>query len=238
VNATAYTFADLAQTHDGRKKAWAVNALAVSRIARACAEHFVPLIHYSSDYVFDGTLGGHYAENEPLSPLGGYGQSKAAGDLAAQGNPAHYLLRVSWVIGNGENFVNTMRRLARDGVNPDVVNDQVGRPTFAEDIAAATLHLLDTNAPYGTYNFTNSGPVVSWAEIAKETFTLAGAEADRVSPVTTQEYAVGKPTFAPRPANSALSLDKIESTGFIPRDWHEALTSFITTTSITPPAGR
>ena len=112
-------------------------------LARVAAEHHLTLVHYSSEYVFDGTVAldpGH-TEDEPLSPLGVYAQSKAAGDLAVGTTPRHYLLRTSWVIGDGHNFVRTMASLAEKGVSPSVVDDQVGRLTFAGELSRATRHL-------------------------------------------------------------------------------------------------
>ena len=184
-------------------------------------------MHVSSDYVFDGTVEEH-PEDEPLSPLGVYGQSKAAGDLAVAATPRHYLLRTTWVVGDGHNFVRTMQRLARDGVSPTVVADQVGRLTFADELARAVRHLLDTRAPYGTYNVTNGGDAHSWAGFARAVFAASGRSADDVSPVSTEEYGAGK-DLAPRPAHSALSLAKIRSTGFEPRDVLEDLAAYLRT---------
>ena len=143
------TAVDAAETDEGRALAWAVNAGAVAALARIAVEHRFTLVHYSTDYVFDGRASAH-PEDEPRAPLGVYGQSKAAGELAATVAPRHYVLRTSWVIGDGSNFVRTMARLADDGVSPSVVDDQHGRLTFAEDLAAATLHLLRSEAPFGT----------------------------------------------------------------------------------------
>src|SRR5690606_30615271 len=128
------------------------------------------LVHYSSDYVFDGANppADGYAEDAPLAPLSAYGQSKAAGDLAVAAAPHHYIVRTSWVIGEGNNFVATMQRLARDGVSPTVVDDQVGRLTFTVELARATRHLLESRAPWGLYNVTNSGAVRSWRDVAAD----------------------------------------------------------------------
>ena len=151
---------------------------------RQAREHRLTLVHFSTDYVFDGTRTAH-TEDEPFSPLGVYGQTKAAGDLAVATVPRHYLLRTSWVVGDGGNFVRTMRSLAERGVSPSVVDDQVGRLTFATELARATRHLLDTRAAYGTYNVTNSGPAVSWATLAREIFRHCGRDESDVSPVST-----------------------------------------------------
>ena len=192
-----------------------------------CATNRITLVQVSSDYVFDGAAIGAYNESHALSPLGVYAQSKAAGDVAAATVPQHYIVRTSWVIGEGNNFVRTMASLAERGIDPSVVNDQRGRLTFTEDLAAGILHLVSSKAPYGTYNLTNEGESVTWAEIAQRVFALTGHDPARVTGVSTQEYFAGKEGTAPRPANSVLDLAKIEATGFRPALWDERLRSFL-----------
>jgi dTDP-4-dehydrorhamnose reductase len=221
LNAAAYTAVDAAETPEGRVAAWSANASAPAVLARIAREHHLTLVHYSSDYVFDGTADEH-SEDEPLSPLGVYAQSKAAGDLAVATAPRHYLLRTSWVIGDGHNFVRTMQSLADKGVSPSVVDDQVGRLTFASELSRATRHLIDVGAAYGTYNLSNGGQATSWADLAKAVFEMAGRDPEDVSRTTTEEYAVGK-AMAPRPLRSMLSLAKIQATGFEPEDAMVAL---------------
>jgi dTDP-4-dehydrorhamnose 3,5-epimerase len=227
INAAAYTAVDAAELGDGRESAWAVNAAAVSRLARVAADHSLTLVHVSSDYVFDGTRQEH-GEDEPFTPLGVYGQSKAAGDAVVGTVPRHYIVRTSWVIGDGNNFVRTMASLAGRGVEPAVVDDQIGRLTFATDIAEGIKHLLDTNASFGTYNLSNDGAPQSWADIAADVFELSGAERSVVSGVTTAEYFKDK-TAAPRPLNSVLDLRKIKATGFQPRNSRTALVEYLST---------
>lgn len=224
LNAAAYTAVDVAETPDGRRTSWAANAQAPATLARLAAEHRFTLVHYSSEYVFDGTAE-VYTEDEPLSPLGVYAQTKAAGDIAVGLAPRHYLLRTSWVIGDGKNFVRTMQTLAGNGVSPTVVSDQVGRLTFTSELSRATRHLIDAGAAYGTYNLSNGGPVTSWCDIAQEVFALSGRSAEDVTPVTTAEYTAGK-DMAPRPMNSVLDLAKITATGFEPEDAHAALARY------------
>ncbi|KAJ1683807.1 hypothetical protein LUZ63_020952 [Rhynchospora breviuscula] len=223
VNAAAYTAVDAAE--DDRQTAWAVNATGPALLAAAAREHGFTLVHFSSDYVYDGTREEH-REDEPLSPLGVYGQSKAAGDLAVAGAPRHYLLRTSWVVGHGANFVRTMLRLARDGVSPSVVDDQVGRLSFADELARATAHLLQAGAAYGTYQVSNAGEARSWCDYARMVFAAAGRPAGDVSAVSTEEYAAGR-SLSPRPAHSVLSLEKIRATGFEPVDADEALAAYL-----------
>lgn len=215
INAAAYTSVDSADSTDGRGQAWAVNATGVAHLARKAAEASVTLVHVSSDYVFDGSKSGAYTEDDVLSPLGVYGQSKASGDLAVSTVPKHYVVRTSWVIGSGTNFVATMANLARKGVSPTVVDDQVGRLTSTSTIAAAIKHLLETRPAYGVYNVTGAGEPSTWCDIARIVFEQCGREAAGVTAVTTAEYGVGK-SQAARPANSVLNTAKIESTGFVP----------------------
>ncbi|MCQ1949500.1 dTDP-4-dehydrorhamnose reductase [Arthrobacter sp. zg-Y859] len=226
INAAAYTAVDAAETPSGRRDAWNINTSAVSRLARIAAEHRITLVHVSTDYVFDGTSA-NYREDDQVCPLGVYGQTKAAGDAAAATAPRHYIIRTSWVIGEGHNFVRTMASLASKGVAPSVVNDQIGRLTFAEDIAAGIRHLLDTRAPFGTYNLTNDGEPGSWADVAAAVYRLAGADPAAVTGVSTEEYFASKPDAAPRPRNSVLDLAKIKATGFSPRDAGQALAAYL-----------
>lgn len=230
INAAAWTGVDAAETAEGRVGAWAANAVLPATLARIATEHRLTLVHISSDYVFDGASAEH-GEDEPLSPLGVYGQSKAAGDLAAATTPRHYVVRTSWVIGEGNNFVRTMARLARDGVSPAVVSDQVGRLTFTSTLARAIRHLIESEAAYGTYHVSNTGQPLSWWEVAREVFELCGRSREEVSPVTTEAYfadgvAAGR-AISPRPMNSTLSLAKIRSVGFEPEDQLDLLRSYV-----------
>ncbi len=225
INAAAYTKVDLAET-EGKQDAWEANYLAVKALAGIALENNITLVHISSDYVFDGTQTEH-TEDEVFAPLGVYGHTKAYGDIAAASASQHYIVRTSWVVGDGNNFVRTMRSLAERGVQPSVVNDQIGRLTFTSDIAQGIKHLLTAKSPYGTYNLTNDGEPASWADIAKEVYERSGKSASDVTPVTTSEYYAGKEGIAPRPYQSTLKLDKIVATGFAPREWKEALRDYI-----------
>ena len=162
-----------------------------------------------------------------------YGQSKAAGDIAVTNCPRHYILRSSWVIGEGHNFVKTMMGLSDRVAKGElervtVVDDQYGRLTFTRDMADAIFHLLDSKAGYGTYNLTGSGSVESWADIAKAVFDQTNGNGDRVRPIPTEEYfANAKDPVSPRPTHSALNLGKIEGTGYHAPDWEESLKAYI-----------
>ncbi len=127
------------------------NATGAGRLAAIARRHGLTLVHFSTDYVFDGTREVH-DEDEPFSPLGVYGQSKAAGDALVATVPRHYVLRTSWVVGDGGNFIATMASLADRGVSPSVIDDQVGRLSFADDLARAATHLVTSEAEPGTYN--------------------------------------------------------------------------------------
>lgn len=242
LNAAAYTAVDQAETPSGRSAAWAANAVAPALLARIATEHRLTLVQVSSDYVFDGATagstgsagsagGGEHTEDEAFSPLGVYGQSKAAGDIAVATTPRHYIVRTSWVIGEGNNFVRTMARLAADGVSPSVVSDQVGRLTFTSTLATAIAHLVSTGAPFGTYNVSNAGSPLSWQQVAAEVFELSGRSRADVAATSTQDYFAGAvaqgKAISPRPLNSALALAKIRSVGFEPEDQLEMLKAYL-----------
>jgi len=225
LNAAAYTNVDGAETPEGRVAAWKVNASAVGNLIRACWQNKLMIVHISTDYVFDGSQKEH-SEDEPFSPLSVYGASKAAGDLLVSQIGKHYIIRTSWVIGEGKNFVRTMLGLGEKGIAPTVVHDQIGRLTFTSELVRAIDHLLTTEAPFGTYNVTNSGKSVSWADVTREIYSQAGFDQE-VSNTTTAEYFKSKENIAPRPLQGTLSLDKIQSTGFKSRDWQEDLKLYI-----------
>ncbi len=226
LNAAAYTNVDGAETPEGRVSAWRANASAVGNLARVALQHDATLVHLSSEYVFDGTRNPH-TESEPLSPLSVYGASKAAGDIAASLAPKHYIVRTSWVIGEGKNFVRTMMDLSERNISPTVVADQIGRLTFTETLIDAIAHLLETNAAVGTYNVSNDGEPASWADVTREIFRLLGRDDLNVTGTTTAEYFAGKPGSAPRPLQSTLDLSKIKATGLSLRDWRSDFASYI-----------
>ncbi|PRY64651.1 dTDP-4-dehydrorhamnose 3,5-epimerase [Glaciihabitans tibetensis] len=225
INAAAYTAVDVAETPDGRRACWEINVTATALLARVATANRMTLVHISSDYVFDGTTEVH-TEEEQLSPLGVYGQSKAAADAIVSTVPDHYIVRTSWVIGDGNNFVRTMASLAARDVSPTVVNDQYGRLSFADDIAAGIVHLLAARPESGVYNLSNDGPSHSWAEIAQQIFELVGKDPSQVAGVSTTEY-FSERSAAPRPTHSVLNLTKLEVVGFRPREAREALRNYL-----------
>lgn len=227
VNAAAYTKVDAAETAQGRVDAWRANAGGPAALAAQARAHGTTLVHLSSEYVFDGTHDGPIPEDAPVAPLGAYGASKAAGDVAVAGVDRHYLVRPTWVVGDGTNFVRTMLGLAGRGIEPTVVADQVGRPTFASDIAAAIVHLVTTGAPFGTYHLTGGGEPASWADVARAVYALAGRGDLRVTDTSTSEYFAGKPGSAPRPHNSVLDLDRVRAAGVVVPDWRGRLAEYV-----------
>ena len=230
VNAAAYTAVDRAESE--AEAAWAGNFAGPANLAAACAGAGIPLVHISTDYVFDGTKPVPYRENDPVAPLGVYGQSKEAGDRAVREALAeHVILRTAWVYAaHGHNFVKTMLRLAGERPVLRVVADQTGSPTGAADIAAAIAAILQQlaagNRRWGTYNFAGAG-AVTWHGFAEAIFELAApwrGPPPRVEAITTAEY----PTPARRPANSVLDCTKIEEDfGIRPRPWREALADVV-----------
>lgn len=225
INAAAYTNVDGAETNEGRIAAWKVNAVAPAYLTKIANKHDITLVHISTDYVFDGSNDNH-TEDEPYSPLSIYGESKAAGDISVSLASKHYILRTSWVIGDGNNFVRTMLTLAQKGINPSVVDDQIGRLTFTPELVRAIDYLLTNNSAFGIYNVTNDGEPASWANIAREIFKIA-ALGNSVTDVTTEQYYEGKTGIAPRPLNSVMDLDKLHQTGFESHSWYNDLKEYI-----------
>jgi len=226
LNAAAFTNVDGAETPEGREAAWNINARAVSLLTKVAVQHDITIVHLSTDYVFDGTKTPH-EETELFTPLSVYAQSKAAGDIAVSIAPKHYILRTSWVIGEGKNFVRTMISLAEKNISPTVVGDQIGRLTFTSTLVDAIAHLLKTTPAYGTYNISNDGDVVSWADITRAIFAELGRDDLTVTDTTTAEYFAGKEGIAPRPLQSELNLAKIKNAGLTIRDWRTDLHAYI-----------
>ena len=227
INCAAYTAVDKAE--EDRDEAFRVNGDAPGWLA----DTGTPLIHLSTDYVFDGSKPGYYREDDPVAPLGVYGASKLEGERAVQaGQSRSVILRTAWVISaQRANFLKTMLRVAGSNSKMRVVDDQHGCPTSAQDIASAlrtiALRLIDDgDAPLGIHHFVNAGEA-TWCELARDIFTLsaaAGGPSGEVEAITTADY----PTPARRPANSRLSTSKITANyGIHPRDWRAAVRDII-----------
>jgi dTDP-4-dehydrorhamnose reductase len=230
VNAAAYTAVDAAQSHVD--DAFTINRDGPAALAEACREIGAPLIHYSTDYVFDGTKRAPYLEDDTVNPFSVYGASKAAGDAAIRARlDRHVILRTSWVYSaTGSNFVKTMLRLGAERDRLTVVDDQLGSPTAAADIAAATVALCMALAAgkedgFGMFNFCGGG-TTSWYGFAREIFAGAERRGVRpravVQPIPAKDY----PTPTPRPANSALDCGKIARVhGIAARPWQTGLSA-------------
>jgi dTDP-4-dehydrorhamnose reductase len=227
INAAAYTAVDRAETDIAN--AWRVNALGPAILAEATARTGVPLIQLSTDYVFDGRKHEPYIEDDPVSPLCVYGASKEGGEQAVRtGNPRHVILRTAWVVSpHGSNFVKTMLRLARERPVVRVVDDQVGSPTSASDVALALVGIVDRLLGHdepinGTYHFVNHGEA-SWCGLARAVFNKL-AERGGAAPVLEAIGTADYPTPAHRPANSRLSTAKLtQDLAIMPRPWRLAV---------------
>ena len=219
INAAAYTAVDLAETDI--EKAFLVNADGTENLAEACAENNAQFIHVSTDYVFDGENNLAYTEEDFTNPLGVYGASKLAGDeLALEVNPCSVILRTSWVYSEfGKNFVKTMLNLFATKEELNIVADQFGQPTNANDLAEAIMKIIKSEKiTPGIFNFSNLGRI-SWFDFAEKIAELSEAKI-KLNAIETSQY----PTLAKRPKNSVLDLDKISKTyGIQLKPWEESL---------------
>jgi dTDP-4-dehydrorhamnose reductase len=232
INAAAYTAVDKAESEP--ELAFAVNRDGPSYLSSVCAKAHIPLIHVSTDYVFDGCKKGPYLETDPVVPIGVYGKSKAEGEAEVRHNlNEHIIIRTSWLCGvHGNNFVKTMLRLGREREELRVVDDQHGCPTFAADLAEAILtiaSLIDKgkNISWGTYHYCGAGST-TWYGFASKIFELAKGydtlKLKKLIPITTSEY----PTPAKRPANSVLDCSLLEQEfNICPSRWEESLANML-----------
>jgi dTDP-4-dehydrorhamnose reductase len=219
INAAAYTAVDKAETE--KDLALKINAYAVGNLAKKCCEIDAGFIHISTDYVFSGTAGNPYKEDDSVNPVNFYGESKLKGEeMALEMLPSTVIIRTSWVYSFfGKNFVKTMLRLMKERETLTVVNDQVGSPTYAADLAAAIMHIISRPKVIGgIYHFSNEG-IISWFDFAVAIKELAGLQCE-VKPIASREY----PTPAKRPAYSVMSKEKIQSTfGIELKYWKDSL---------------
>ncbi|NER18905.1 dTDP-4-dehydrorhamnose reductase [Spongiivirga citrea] len=219
VNCAAYTAVDRAESE--KEKAFLINAEAVKYLAETCKINDTKLVHISTDFVFDGTNDKAYTEEDTASPLNMYGASKLKGEQYIQGILEHFfIIRTSWVYSEyGHNFVKTMLRLGKERDQINVVNDQVGSPTYAKDLAAVIIEIVKSEyTEYGLYHYSNGG-VISWFDFTKKIFEYSNIQTD-VFPVSSADYI----THAKRPKNSALDKAKISNQlkSTIP-NWQESL---------------
>jgi len=220
VNCAAFTGVDAAEAQE--EAALAVNGTAVAHLARAADAAGAVLVQLSTDYVFDGTVETPYREGDPVNPLSAYGRTKLAGERAAAAAERRLVVRTAWLFGEGANFVGAIRRQLDAGVEElRVVADQVGCPTYAEDLAGAILGLLDAGA-LGTVHAVNSGST-TWFEFAREIVRRLGSGA-RVLPISTAE--ARRP--APRPMHSVLDTSRLrEILGADLPSWQDALERYL-----------
>lgn len=225
VNCAGYTKVDACEEKENVPTARDVNGTAVGRLAHCCKTSGRSLVHFSTDYVFDGTKPGPYQETDKTNPINVYGQTKLEGEKLVQAeNPFFYLIRTSWVFGpNGPNFVKTIAGLLKTKPRIEVVTDQVGGPTYTGDLAGFALELLEKKADAGLYHFANDG-YTSWNGFAQEIKALTGSACE-VAPTLSEKFV--RP--AKRPFNSRFDLSKAShAAGHRPRPWQESLKEYIT----------
>ena len=221
INAAAYTNVDACEKN--YDDAYKVNALGPKNLAKVCKELDIPLVHISTDYVFNGEKNTPLKEEDEIGPKTAYGKTKLEGEIFIQETcNKYFIIRTAWLYGcNGNNFVKTMLELAKNNNEINVVNDQVGSPTYTFDLAIAISKIIETD-DYGSYHLTNSGSC-SWYEFSKEIFKLSNINI-KVNPVSTEEF----PRPAPRPKYSVLSDEKWINKGFKPlRNYKEALKDYL-----------
>ncbi len=222
LNAAALTWVDYCETHE--QEAFLVNGEGAGNLARAAASCGALLIHYSTDYVFDGRKKTAYQEDDEPNPQSVYGKSKLQGeDLIRRSYANHLILRTSWLFGpNGSNFIRTILDAAKKGSPLRVVNDQRGNPSYSKDVASHTLLMIEAGCRK-TYHLTNSG-ACSWYELAVKALECARLESVSITPVSTREY----PRPAPRPANSVLANSHLQRDGLpLMRSWQAAVRDYI-----------
>lgn len=226
INCAAWTAVDAAEEHEAA--ALAVNGIGPDLVARACAAIGAWMVQISTDYVFSGDASSPYDEDAAPNPQSAYGRTKLVGEEAVRDAlpDAHYIVRTAWLYGHrGQNFVKTMLRLEGERETIDVVDDQVGQPTYARDLAAQIALLIDARLPAGNFHATNAGQV-SWFGFTQEIFRLIGADPARVVAVTSEQFV--RP--APRPAYSVLGHRKWEEFGIpMMRPWQDAIAAAIVT---------
>ncbi len=226
IHCAAWTNVDMAEKKENRDKVYAVNHLGTKHIAEACRKIDAKILYISTDYVFSGHGDKPYPSDcDVFLPLNVYGDSKLQGENEIREMlKKYFIIRTSWVYGiNGNNFIKTMLNLSKNHNEIQVVNDQIGRPTYTKDLAELIVEMINTDK-YGTYNATNEGDYISWYDFAVEIFKTADIEI-KVNPVSTEKY--GSST-ARRPLNSRLDTSKLKDNGFTPLpDWKDGLKRYM-----------
>lgn len=222
VHCAAWTAVDKAEEPELLDKVREVNATGTKYIVEACRKKDIPIMYFSTDYVFDGQGTRPWMEDDPRNPLNVYGLTKAEGEEFVETWPKHFIIRISWVFGrNGNNFIKTMLRLGSTRDHLTVVNDQIGSPTYTWDLARLVVDMIQTDK-YGTYHAANQGEI-SWYDFAREIFRQAGMDV-QVDPVSSAEY----PAKAVRPSNSRMNQTNLDDNGFerLPA-WQDALARYL-----------
>ncbi len=225
INCAAFTRVDACEEAAWYSEAFAVNGVGVGWLAKFCRGTGRAFIHFSTDYVFDGTQEHPYVETDKPQPINAYGRTKRQGEtLLLDEKPDFYLIRTSWLYGpGGRNFVTTMMELFRTKPKVEVVTDQTGTPTFTRDVALFVNELIEKNAPFGIYHFANQD-YTSWYDFALEIQKKTGLKACKIVPTLSEN--ILRP--APRPANSSFDLSKAtEAVGHSFRPWTEALQDYL-----------
>jgi dTDP-4-dehydrorhamnose reductase len=223
IHCAAWTAVDKAEEFPDKCRL--VNAGGTENIAKVCEELDIPMMYFSTDYVFDGNGTRPWEPDDPYAPLDVYGKTKAEGEEAVIAHvKKFFILRIAWVFGtNGHNFIKTMLKLAKTHDTLRVVSDQIGTPTYTYDLARLVVDMIQTDK-YGKYHVTNEGGYISWYDFTCEIFRQAGITNVKVIPVTSEEYGAA----AKRPYNSRMNRSKITENGFKPLpDWKDALARYL-----------
>lgn len=224
VHCAAWTAVDKAEEPELLDTVRAVNATGTQNIVNVCKELDIPVMYFSTDYVFNGQGTTPWNEYDERHPLNVYGQTKYEGELAVEAYPKHFIIRIAWVFGkNGNNFIKTMLRLGKEKGAVSVVNDQIGNPTYTFDLAKLVVDMIQTNK-YGIYHATNSGDFISWYDFACEIFKQAKMDDVKVTPVDSSAF----PAKATRPKNSRMNQTELDKNGFnrLPA-WQDALARYL-----------
>lgn len=223
VHCAAWTAVDKAEDPMLLETVKKVNVEGTENIANVCKELDIPMMYFSTDYVFDGQGETPWDEYSERNPLNVYGQTKYEGELAVEKLQKHFIIRIAWVFGvNGNNFIKTMLRLGKERGAVSVVNDQIGNPTYTYDLAKLVVDMIQTDK-YGTYHATNSGDFISWYDFACEIFKQAKLDVE-VTPVDSNTF----PAAAKRPSNSRMNQSELDKNGFnrLPL-WQDALCRYL-----------
>lgn len=223
VHCAAWTAVDKAEEPELFETVKKVNATGTKYIADVCEELDIPMMYFSTDYVFDGEGTTPWTEYDERHPLNVYGLTKAQGEEFVEKLTKHFIIRIAWVFGkNGNNFIKTMLRLGKERGAVSVVNDQVGNPTYTYDLAKLVVDMIQTDK-YGKYHATNSGDFISWYDFACEIFKQAGMDV-KVTPVDSNQF----PAKAKRPKNSRMNQTELDKNGFnrLPA-WQDALGRYL-----------